>query len=313
MQGKAEIRVGVRLAGGTKDSLQAQLDALSRKLQLNINKVKIQNKQFQKSINDGMVKASKELEKSVTSSNQKMTSSNKQKISSIDAVIARYKMQKIGYTELQQAMDKMIKRGTFQKQSLKQQAKAYGVLNKAEADNNKIINEKIKTKRKLQDANQKLANQMGAANEQSQIKKKMKAEKEAAAQNKAINAEQVRQYNQRERALTRIDELKSRITGKQIQHGDKVFANKNVAKEFEKLQAMMDSFGKKGGASIKEINKQYGNMNNEIKRVTKATKDANFTFSNMLTTGIKKMLIWSNMAIIKFILNNKYNYAPYIE
>jgi TP901 family phage tail tape measure protein len=60
MQGRAQISAQVNLASGTTDRLQSQLNALSKKLTLNINKVKIQNQQFNKSIQDGLKSAEKE-------------------------------------------------------------------------------------------------------------------------------------------------------------------------------------------------------------------------------------------------------------
>jgi TP901 family phage tail tape measure protein len=119
-------------------------------------------------------------------------------------------------------------------------------------------------------------------------------------QSQAINEEKIKAYKAEQKGLESIETLRKRITDRKTLSGQKVFDNENVSRELGKLQTQMDSFGKKGGASLKEINKQYGKMDTEIKKVTKAQQDATYKFTNTMKTAISGIIQWGLAATLVF-------------
>jgi hypothetical protein len=127
MQGKAMISVQANLASGTTARLQAQLNAIAKKMTFNIGKINLQNQQFNKSIQNGL--------KQVTQTSQKSTSSavkaNQKTIDSVDKLIQRYKAGHISAKQFSEYGTKMAQSDTFKNKSLQQQAKLYGQLDSA--------------------------------------------------------------------------------------------------------------------------------------------------------------------------------------
>ena len=84
IKGKAQINVAANFSSGTTARLQSQLTALGKRLYLPISNVKIQNKQFNKSIQDGL----KQVAKSSQTATNGVVKNNQKTIDSIDKLIS---------------------------------------------------------------------------------------------------------------------------------------------------------------------------------------------------------------------------------
>jgi hypothetical protein len=122
MNNKAQISAQVNLSSGTTARLQSQLNSLSKKLTLNINKVKIQNQQLNKSIQDGLKNVEKESMKQMKVADDWQQQS----------AIKRYKLR-------EKEEDNIRKLNTQQTKHIESQAKI----------RDKVLNEEIKIRTKL--------------------------------------------------------------------------------------------------------------------------------------------------------------------
>lgn len=264
---KAQLRVDATLAAGVTKKLQSQLNAVAKKLTLRIGKVQIQNQQFNKSIQQGL----KQVEKMSRATTTTMTSNNKKQLDLVDRLIGKYKTGKMSFDEFNKAGNRYLK---LKNTNLKQQAKLYQALTSASNKRNRALETEAKFNRAIAESN--TTARMQAVNNQLKVQTAMAREMQ--------------------RGLNRINTINRNIKDKQAMHGDAVFSSKSVQQNLNKLTSMMDTFGRKGGASLGQINEQYAKMNTSIKRVTKATREQQHSFGNMIRDGMKSMIVWGMVA-----------------
>jgi len=123
IKGQATISVHADLSSGTTARLQAQLDTIAKKLSFNMG----QNKQFNKSIQDGLKQVAQNSQKS----NNSVVKANQKTMSSVDKLIQRYKQGKITAEQFSEYGNKMMRADNYKNKTLAQQAKLYNSLTNA--------------------------------------------------------------------------------------------------------------------------------------------------------------------------------------
>jgi hypothetical protein len=126
--GNINIGIQTNLATGTTKRLQAQLDAISKRLVLNIGKVKIQNQQFTKSIDDAMKKTAQ----SAKSASASVENEVKKTTGYIDKFILRHKAKKMSDEEFIKYGSRIAASEKFKNQTLQEQARLMQRLDQVE-------------------------------------------------------------------------------------------------------------------------------------------------------------------------------------
>jgi Asp-tRNA(Asn)/Glu-tRNA(Gln) amidotransferase C subunit len=187
-------------------------------------------------------------------------------------------------TSMQKMVDQWASKGFIGKESI----------NKTKMD---IANTKAMYREMFNDI--RAGEQIGLKHEKAimQERSRLKANEvaQAKAQNKVMEQnykaqikQQQEQVRAREVGLKRIETIENRVANMKIGK-ESLFTTPAVMKDMEKLTTMMTDFKNKGTTAVKDVNKQYNQLQNSIKSADKQQQAMN----SGIIGSVKKMLLWS--------------------
>lgn len=260
MQGNAEIRVGASLAKSVGTQLQQDLNKIAKTLTLNISKVKLQSQQYQKSMIEGTKRAIVQQTKT------------------LDAINNMFAPSSVNLKQTQQTYQQHFdKIGT-----VIQKSKVTDAINNISKLSNKNAKES--------------ANAFTQA-----FKEAEQATSGAMAKNKLFEQWFMPQQGKNlPTASTSAFGLTQGEMGSKNKNFEQWFIPKSISENINSAKSSMSAFTEqvsKGavvydryGNVSKQASENFRNLNQELINSTRNQ----FSFGNMLTQGIKKMLVWSN-------------------
>jgi uncharacterized protein YunC (DUF1805 family) len=317
MNGKAQISVKADFSSGTTARLQSELNAMAKKMVLRVGKIKIDNQQFNKSIQDGMKKAQQVVvqnEKSTVKSIKNMDTANKKffqsfqnlsnKTAKESASVFQEKFREMGTVISKTSINKAITDiSKLSKKTAKESANVFQEHFKkiGTVIGNTSINKAIDN---IGILSQKNAKQSASVFQRSFKETELNARKMQTALNNLLMPKLSGKSAQA--SASAFTPMLNNMASNDNKAFNSWFIPKATTDNINSAKASMSAFTSEvsKGATVYD---RYGNVNRAVtqqfreqnREMINATRNQ-FAFGNMLMQGVKKMLVWSATAFLLY-------------
>ncbi len=302
MSDNIEILIAGRLAPDAKKKIEAELKALNKKVQesktsaskLTSEELKLQKQLNQVKVSDLKVEQEKITlqEKKIRLQQQELNLQKKIKdaskstgkegasksiqaqADSMSKLKARYDAGKISAEQFLDYSNRIINSNKFQTKSIEQQAAAIRQ------------REQVETQYR------------GAAEKTLQLSNKIIEQKKRETLATERLVEQSKKYavNQQQLVSGQKGSLTNRLQGMAIGKDDVFKKFPELTAQYASLEKDIAKFGSTGSKTYKQLSNDMGAFNNNLRKSSASMKGNikdGYSFLTMLTTGIKKMVVWS--------------------